>query len=124
MFVLDTHTVIWWVSAPQHLGKGASRALARSDSFVIPAIVFWEIAMLARRRRIATLPSGWAPTVMSIPGVEVAPLDHEVALTAAELEMHGDPADRFIVATALTVGAPLVTKDERIRSLTVIETVW
>jgi PIN domain nuclease of toxin-antitoxin system len=37
---------------------------------------------------------------------------------------HGDPADRLIVATALTHGAALVTKDERIREAGVVRTLW
>jgi hypothetical protein len=44
--------------------------------------------------------------------------------TADELEMHPDPADRFIVATALRHDAPLVTKDRLLRRLRFVKTVW
>ena len=39
------------------------------------------------------------------------------------LHMHGDPGDRFIVATALTHGATLMTADEKIRSMKSLRTV-
>ncbi len=35
-----------------------------------------------------------------------------------------DPADRIIVATAVTLGATLVTKDQKLRSYSGVETVW
>jgi PIN domain nuclease of toxin-antitoxin system len=38
--------------------------------------------------------------------------------------LHGDPADRLIVATALAVGAPIVTRDAQIRNSKLVETVW
>src|SRR4051794_8124710 len=41
-----------------------------------------------------------------------------------DLPLHGDPADRLIVATALHHGAPLVTKDEAIRRSALVQTVW
>ena len=38
--------------------------------------------------------------------------------------MHPDAADRFIVATALQYGVPLVGKDRLMRALRFIETIW
>jgi PIN domain nuclease of toxin-antitoxin system len=51
-------------------------------------------------------------------------LSADIALFADTLEMHPDPVDRFIVATALHHGRPLVTKDVLLRRLTHLETVW
>lgn len=68
--------------------------------------------------------SEWAQAVHTIPRIRVLPLTAEIAVQADELEMHPDPADRFIVATALRQGAPLVSKDRLMRSLRFIETIW
>jgi PIN domain nuclease of toxin-antitoxin system len=39
----------------------------------------------------------------------------EIAIVAGELDgLHGDPADRFIAATAIVHDATLVTADERL----------
>jgi PIN domain nuclease of toxin-antitoxin system len=44
-------------------------------------------------------------------------LDGAIAHGATELpDLHPDPADRFIVATALTLGATLLTADQAILS--------
>jgi PIN domain nuclease of toxin-antitoxin system len=38
-----------------------------------------------------------------------------IAITAAELpDLHGDPADRFIIATALAHNATLITADRQL----------
>ncbi|AFQ50039.1 twitching motility protein PilT [Burkholderia cepacia GG4] len=37
---------------------------------------------------------------------------------------HNDPADCMIVATARRLGAPLVTRDERIRAYAHVKTLW
>ena len=48
-------------------------------------------------------------------GASELPLIGEIAILAAELEgLHADPADRFIVATAIVHDATLITADERL----------
>jgi len=39
-------------------------------------------------------------------------------------EAPADPADQLIVATAMVHGAPLVTRDERIRGFSGVTTIW
>jgi PIN domain nuclease of toxin-antitoxin system len=66
----------------------------------------------------------WADAIQSVPRTEVLPLTAEIALEADAPDMHADPADRFVVATALRFSAPLVTKDRLLRSLRFVETIW
>jgi PIN domain nuclease of toxin-antitoxin system len=48
-------------------------------------------------------------------GVREVPVSAEVAMRASELdELHGDPIDRIIVATALAEDAVLLTADRPI----------
>ncbi len=68
--------------------------------------------------------SAWVQAIQTVPRVEALPLTAEIAVHADELEMHPDPADRFIVATALRHGALVVSKDRLMRSLHVIEPIW
>ena len=51
-------------------------------------------------------------------------LSHDLAIRADELDMHPDPADRFIAATSVQLEAPLVTKDALLRGLDWLRTVW
>ncbi len=128
MIVLDTHALVWWTQQPELLGNDAAEAIAKSDQILIPAICFWETSLLVRTGRLS-LKRGqpvdeWASEVLAIPRVIPVPLTPALALSADTFQMHPHPADRFIVATALEQRAPLVTKDELLRSLSWLKTVW
>ena len=128
VIVLDTHALVWWTQAPELLGNEAAEVIAQSDRILVPAICFWETSLLVRKERLA-LNRGqpvdeWASEVLAIPRVFAVALTPALALSADLLQMHPDPADRFIVATALEQRAPLVTKDDLLRRLTWLKTVW
>ena len=119
MLLLDTHALIWLVEGNKALGRRTARladdALARED-LGVAAISFWEVAMLARGRRIALdlPPSEWRLRVVGL-GIHEVPLTGDVAIAAAMLaDFHADPADRLIVATAQAIDAGLITADDRI----------
>jgi PIN domain nuclease of toxin-antitoxin system len=128
MIVLDTHALVWWTQQPELLGNGASEAIAQADRIVIPTICFWETSLLVRKGRLSLKRDqpveSWASEVLAIPRVIPAPLTTELALKADALLMHPDTADRFIVATALEQRSLLVTKDDLLRSLSWLKTVW
>ncbi|GMV41666.1 MAG: hypothetical protein AMXMBFR64_33820 [Myxococcales bacterium] len=126
MIVLDTHVAIWWTADPSHLSPQATQALAEAEVIGVPAICFWEVALLLRKRRLELkVPvSEWAAAVTSIPRVRSLPLTAEIALLAESLAMHLDPCDRFIVATAMAHGARLCTRDTLIRPLPFVRTMW
>jgi PIN domain nuclease of toxin-antitoxin system len=126
LIVLDTHSLLWWVGEPEHLSAPARRAIEGEDKLLVPSIVFWEVALLVRDKRVElghAMPE-WVRLVCSLTRVEVAPLTPEIAVNSVQLDMHPDPADRFIVATALSRGAALVTKDRKIRKVEGLRTVW
>lgn len=126
MLVLDTHVAVWWAGEPRRLGRVARARIAAADQLGIPAIAFWEVALLVRKRRLDLgMPVGeWARAIQTVPRVAVLPLTAEIAVQADELQMHADPADRFIVATALRYRAPMISKDRLMRNLPFVETIW
>lgn len=119
MIVLDTHVLVWSASDDRKLGRKARGLLDRfwaAGQVAVPAIVFWEIGLLQARRKLAlTVPVGeWRLQLLSAGAVELA-LDGEVAIRALDLAgLSDDPADRFIVATALTHAAMLLTADDKL----------
>lgn len=123
---VDTHALLWWTLEPAKLGAKARAALDGAERIGVPAIVFWEVALLARLGKI-TLGSStadWLRDVRSIARIEPLPLTPEIAVAADALVMHPDPADRFIVATAIQQQLSLVTKDKAIQSAKVVATIW
>lgn len=124
--VLDTHTALWWSFLPEKLSRVARKALDDAPELLFPGIVFWEAALLVRKRRIELPVSldAWLEGIESSERLHVVALDGAIALEADGLQMHEDPADRFIVATALRCKAPLVTRDRAIRSAKLVQVVW
>lgn len=131
MIVLDTHTVVWWVSGDATLSKKAKAAIEQEldgGEIIVSAISAWEIAMLVEREKLVLSldVASWLKTVSAIDVIRFVPVDPEIAINSVNLpgEFHKDPADRMIVATARKFGVPLVTKDEKIRAYAHVKTVW
>lgn len=84
--------------------------------------------MLERRGRLVLTMEldQWLATVKSIEPVRVASLSDQVAIDSTRLpgEFHKDPADRFIVALARHLNAPLLTADRKIRDYPHVRTIW
>ena len=119
MIVLDTHAAIWFLTDDTALGRqsrSAADAALMEDRLSVSAITFWEIAMLIKKQRLQTRQSPGEQRARALAaGIRELPVSGDVALLAVELEnLHGDPADRFIAATAIVHEATLVTADERL----------
>jgi PIN domain nuclease of toxin-antitoxin system len=130
VIVLDTHAWLWWAAAPERLSPAAAEAIAAETSLGVSTLSCWEVAMLAERGRIALdRPAAqWVRAALAA-DERMRPLapDPEVAVRAAELGRDGflgDPADRFIYATARANGARLATRDEALRSFDPTNTLW
>ncbi|MCS7069789.1 MAG: type II toxin-antitoxin system VapC family toxin [Meiothermus sp.] len=129
-YLLDTHAWVYFLADPIQLPRGLETLLegARAEqALFVSAISAWEVAVLARKGRLA-FTSGvrhWLEDALRVPGIEVVPLDAYIALEADGLPLpHPDPADRFIVATALRLGAVLVSRDEKLQGLSELQTLW
>jgi len=124
--VLDTHVLVWWVQSPERLSPRAAAAIDDATRLCVSSITFWEISLLVRKKRLDLgLPiESWVENVCAIDRLMPIPLTAHAALSADLLPMHPDPADRFIVATARQEAAPLVSCDQMIRDLAIVETIW
>ena len=58
--------------------------------------------------------------------LEAEPITLDVAAAFRQIprDALGDPWDRFITATAMALGLPLVTRDRRIRESGLVGTIW
>ncbi len=131
MIVLDTHTWVWWVGCPELLSKTASREIDQAldeSSIYISAISCWEVSMLVMKGRLelTTNLEDWIARSEALPFFQFVPVNNRIAVQSNRLpgELHSDPADRIIIATALSLGAPLITKDRKIRSYPNVESLW
>lgn len=131
MIVLDTHVWIWFISNPENLSKKAEKAIStavKDKSVLISSISSWELAFLVQKKRLKlTLEiTDWIAKSEGLPFIRFVPVTNSIAVKSVNLPtpFHPDPADRIIIATALSVGAPLVTKDKKLLEYSSIKTIW
>ena len=122
-FLLDTHIWLWSLLEPNKLGNRLQRELQEpgNEQWLSPISV-WEALVLQRKGRLLIPGNAVDWFERSLGGLHEAPLTHEIALLAEKLPLHGDPADRFLAATAKVLGLTLVTADERLLGLGEIAT--
>ena len=119
--LLDTHIVLWLETGDGRL-RPETRAMIDAcwtggGTIHVCAVTAWEIALLVDVGRIELdLPApAWMARFLARPGVVEQPMGWRVATGAYALDGldHHDPADRMLIATAIALGCPLVTYDER-----------
>jgi PIN domain nuclease of toxin-antitoxin system len=127
LIVLDTHAWLFWASEPARLGRRAAAALRKAPRIGVPAICVWEVGMLLDKKRVVLdrPVDDWVAHALAAPHVELLPLTPTIALRAATFSaLHGDPADRLLLATALVHGARLVTHDAKLTDSGLVDVVW
>lgn len=131
MILLDTHALVWYLDNPEKLSQKGRKAIdtgLRNEGAGIADITLWEIAMLVHKGRLTfdRDVEQWLADLSQLPNFKKFRISPPIAALSAHLPgtFHGDPADRLIVATALNLGAPLVTRDGQIRDYPHVETIW
>lgn len=130
MILADTHALIWWVAGGP-LSKLAVETIERNAAdhrLFASSITAWEISMLVEKGRLelTIAVAEWIKEVEALPELRFIPVDNDIAVASTRLPepFHPDPADRIIVATARSLDAPVVTRDERLIDYPHVETVW
>jgi PIN domain nuclease of toxin-antitoxin system len=117
--LLDTHVIIWLAQGTA-IGAEAQEEIHQAslqETVFISAISAWEIAQLAMRGRVSMQvpPGQWIDRFVATTGCSALPLTTESAIAAALLPpIHRDPADRFLIATAMLNDLALITRDTKI----------
>jgi len=118
MILLDTHILVWWLSQVSRLSATQTVSIEDASDITVSAISLWEIAKLVEYQKLSLkLPVlDWFNTALSHPKIQVIPLHPEIVVASTQLPgtFHKDPADQIIVATAIYLDVPLLTKDSKI----------
>ena len=121
--LLDTHIWLWSLSDPRRIGRRVLVQLKHQDNelWLSPMSTYEALTLYYKGRfEIEEDLSKWLARATA--GTREAPLTHEIALVARQLQMHQDPADRILAATAEVLDLTLVTADERLLGLGTIRT--
>lgn len=119
--LFDTHIWLWAVTGNPNLTKDfitSFEKIVKSQGVLISPMSIWEIGMLVEKKRIEIEMDvlDWINQALDIPGMQLCPITPRIAIQSARLpgEVHGDPVDRLLIATAYEENAVLVTCDKKI----------
>lgn len=114
--LLDTCALIWIAVSPERLSKRALRKIEQSPTLYASAVSAWEIAFKWRTGKLIlpVPPEEFVGRVKGKYGIVMLSVEEETMMKAASLPLiHRDPADRFIISTALLRSLDVVTGDRR-----------
>ena len=132
--VADTHALVWYLldDPDRRLSPDALTALEQAESTdgiavsVASVVDLWYVI-----RTRGTFTDDQLDQVVgllrdpdSTLEAEQITLDVAAAIRQIPRDALGDPWDRFITATAMALGLPLVTRDWRIHESGLVETIW
>lgn len=127
-FLLDTHTFVWAVSAPDRLSEPARMAIADpTSSLLVSAASAWELAAKVRLGKFSEA----EPLVMRYHQLIEELGAHDFAVTSAHALRagglswnHRDPFDRMLAAQAMIENATLVSRDAAFAELAGLPLRW
>ena len=113
--LLDTHTLIWWMTDNPLLSGNARAAIEGSaNQPFVSAVSAWEIATKVRLGRLPAATDLVQNFVEDLKerGIEILPVSAQHGLRAGLLPgPHKDPFDRMLLAQAEAEGVPIVSND-------------
>jgi PIN domain nuclease of toxin-antitoxin system len=113
--LLDTHTLIWWMTTDPHLSRSA-RALIEEKGNVslVSAVSAWEIATKVRLGRLPSASNLVQEFVadLALERIDILAVTADHGIRAGLLPgPHQDPFDRMLIAQALAENIPIVSND-------------
>ena len=108
--LLDTHLLLWALSAPARLPAPARRLIQDADVYVSAASI-WEISVKASLGKLRADPNE-VLAALEPAGFLSLPIAGEHAARVASLPpVHRDPFDRLLIAQALVEPMRLISTD-------------
>ncbi|MBI4814952.1 MAG: type II toxin-antitoxin system VapC family toxin [Deltaproteobacteria bacterium] len=121
--LLDTHALIWALEGGEQLSRAARETIEDgSNEILVSAVSAWEIAIKRSLGRL-TVPDDLRDAIDEARFRRV-PVEFEDADRLVNLpQHHRDPFDRMLVAQAMRLGIPIVTRDARLAEYQV-QVIW
>ena len=113
-YLLDTHTLVWFINGHNSLSPNARKAIEAPDSKRYTSIAsVWEIAIKVSINKLE-LDGPFSEMKKLILGsdIEILPILFEDILVVNSLPLHHrDPFDRIIISQSITNELTIITKD-------------
>ena len=128
MLLLDTHVFVWLASDQRQLTPKVRELIRKHAGAVfLSSISALEIAILAKRNRLRLPlpPEAFVERALAQHDIGEIPVTRDIACRSALLpDIHNDPFDRIIIATAKVRNLLIVSKDSRLSSYPETRVAW
>ena len=113
-FLLDTHTLLWWLADSKQLGKRCRAVISdQRNQIFVSAATTWEISIKMALGKLEAPQD--IDSVVADEGFSKLPISLYHGQLAGHLPaLHRDPFDRMLIAQAQAEGLILLTADENI----------
>jgi PIN domain nuclease of toxin-antitoxin system len=112
--LLDTHIVLWWLTADQRLPESVCQLMEASPNLQISSASIWEMSIKQASGKLQA-PDNIADLLLGMNFKEL-PIRFRHAQHVRTLPpIHQDPFDRILIAQALCDNFKIITKDPRMR---------
>jgi PIN domain nuclease of toxin-antitoxin system len=114
-YLLDTHTLLWFLEDDPQLPKKINREIANIDHRCFVSIAsLWEIAIKIKLGKLSIKFSFERfAEYLADSDIELLPIALEHIVQMLELDLHHrDPFDRIIIAQGMVENLTILTKDE------------
>ena len=125
MYILDTHTLLWFFDEAENLSSRVKNIIESESELFVSIITFWEIAI---KQNIGKLKIEQSPSDLMLLteqqkiGILQISAKHLDVIKTLE-KIHSDPFDRFIIAQAQCENLTILTRDSIIPQYKV-KTLW
>lgn len=128
MILLDTCALIWLNDDRTNFSRHTMEILERNaDALAVSPITFMEIGIKARRKgfHLPCTLEAWSDNICELYSLTVIPISKKITVEAVLLpEIHKDPFDRIIIATAIINKMDIVTADKVFHKYKNINVIW
>lgn len=131
MILIDTHTLVWYLTDQKRLSPKVLNLIKdeiKNGEVLYSSISVWDVCILVKKKKLNLTKDvfEWTNNLKFLNNFRSVPIDNEIAQKSVLLEgfRNSDPADRIVIATALSLGCPIVTKDQKIHSYKMVKSVW
>ena len=125
-YSLDTHALVWYFLKQKTLSSKAEEMIGKifgnEATGIVSVMVILEAYYVSLR--LKKFDFSKFLNVLENSNIKIVPFDKKVLAKSLILPTGIDIHDRIIVATAVLMNTPLITKDRILRSTFPLETIW
>jgi PIN domain nuclease of toxin-antitoxin system len=113
LFLLDTHTLIWFLDNDSRLPIGTKEQIESAESVFVSIVSLWEIAIKINIGKL-TLKTNFQAIEQNLIEQDISILPIDIAALQTDLNLplhHREPFDRILIAQSIDLALTIISCD-------------